>query len=276
MDHVIVVGVGGMGSAAACHLAARGASVLALDRFGIPNDLGSSHGLSRIIRLAYWEHPAYVPAVRRAYALWREAEAASGHGAAVVTGFDQRRLTRQRQRRRRARGLRGVRHAVRRTGRDRAGGAISRLSPACRSRLDYQPAGGLLRPEACVAAHAGAARRYGADVRANQRVLEWHADERDVRVRTEDGEYRAAHLVSHLWRLDRGAAAVNAVGPRTRTSGDALDKASAPRLFRCRKVSGVLRQRSGGERSTAFQTTTAQASRSVAIITAASGSIPTR
>jgi len=57
MDDVIVIGVGGMGSAAAYHLAARGARVLALEQFDIPHELGSSHGESRIIRLAYWEHP---------------------------------------------------------------------------------------------------------------------------------------------------------------------------------------------------------------------------
>src|ERR671939_437340 len=65
---VIVVGVGGMGSAAVAHLARRGVRVLGLEQYGIPHDRGSSHGLSRIIRLAYFEHPAYVPLLHRAYA----------------------------------------------------------------------------------------------------------------------------------------------------------------------------------------------------------------
>src|SRR5579862_2956292 len=86
MYDVIVVGVGGMGSAAAYRLAARGARVLALEQFDIPNDLGSSHGHSRIIRLAYWEHADYVPLVRRAYDLWRELEAAAKESLLVVTG----------------------------------------------------------------------------------------------------------------------------------------------------------------------------------------------
>src|SRR3954467_8063819 len=86
MYDVIVVGVGGMGSAAVHHAAARGARVLGLEQFDIPHDLGSSHGLSRIIRLAYWEHPDYVPLVRRAYDLWRELEAAAGERLLVVTG----------------------------------------------------------------------------------------------------------------------------------------------------------------------------------------------
>jgi len=75
MYDVIVIGVGGMGSAAVYHVAARGATVLGLEQFAVPHARGSSHGLTRIIRLAYWEHPSYVPLLRRAYALWREAEA---------------------------------------------------------------------------------------------------------------------------------------------------------------------------------------------------------
>src|SRR5262249_33995435 len=67
----IVVGIGGMGSAAAYHLARRGKRVLGLERFDIPHELGSSHGVTRIIRLAYYEHSAYLPLLRRAYELWR-------------------------------------------------------------------------------------------------------------------------------------------------------------------------------------------------------------
>src|SRR5688572_11340656 len=61
-----------MGSAAACHLARRGVRVLGLDRFRPPHAFGSSHGQTRIIREAYFEHPAYVPLVQRAYVLWDE------------------------------------------------------------------------------------------------------------------------------------------------------------------------------------------------------------
>src|SRR5213593_4151863 len=61
-----------MGSAALYHLARRGKRALGLERFDIPHELGSSHGITRIIRLAYFEDPAYVPLLRRAYKLWRE------------------------------------------------------------------------------------------------------------------------------------------------------------------------------------------------------------
>jgi len=82
----IVVGVGGMGSAACFQLARRGQRVLGLERFDIPHAMGSSHGVTRIIRLPYYEDPAYVPLLRRAFALWRELEAASGERLLVTTG----------------------------------------------------------------------------------------------------------------------------------------------------------------------------------------------
>lgn len=56
---VIVLGVGAMGSAALYHLAKRGKKVLALEQFNVPHERGSSHGITRIIRLAYYEHPLY-------------------------------------------------------------------------------------------------------------------------------------------------------------------------------------------------------------------------
>src|SRR5205809_4528285 len=83
---VIVAGLGAMGSAAAFHLAASGRRVLGLDRFQPPHNLGSSHGLTRIIREAYFEHPLYVPLVQRAYELWAELERVSGRKLFRQTG----------------------------------------------------------------------------------------------------------------------------------------------------------------------------------------------
>src|SRR6266540_7191289 len=71
----IVVGTGGVGSVVLYHLAQRGARALGLDRFPPGHDRGSSHGDTRIIRMAYFEHPDYVPLLRRAYELWAELEA---------------------------------------------------------------------------------------------------------------------------------------------------------------------------------------------------------
>src|SRR5262245_27745689 len=84
---VAVVGLGVMGSAALYSLARRGRRVIGIERFTPGHDHGSSHGLSRIIRLGYYEHPSYVPLVRRAYELWRELEARSGRKLLTVTGI---------------------------------------------------------------------------------------------------------------------------------------------------------------------------------------------
>ena len=83
---VIVVGLGGMGSAAAAHVAARGQRVLGLEQFQPGHTQGSSHGRSRVIRLAYFEHPAYVPLLRRAYELWRQLERDTSRQVLQMTG----------------------------------------------------------------------------------------------------------------------------------------------------------------------------------------------
>src|ERR1044071_9214101 len=82
----IVIGVGAMGSAACYELARRGKRVLGLERYDIPHELGSSHGYTRIIRLAYYEHPSYVLLLRRAYELWREIQARAGEQLLHITG----------------------------------------------------------------------------------------------------------------------------------------------------------------------------------------------
>jgi sarcosine oxidase len=191
----IVVGVGGMGSAALYHLARRGKRVLGLERFDVPNELGSSHGVTRIIRLAYYEHVDYVPLLRRAYELWRELEAAAGEQLLYVTGSidasppDQFVF---------AGSLRsceehGLPHEVL----DAA--EVGRRFPAFRLDGDamavFQPEGGFLLPERCIVAHVEGALAAGAEVRARERVLGWEPSGEDVRVRTERGEYEAQRLV---------------------------------------------------------------------------------
>ena len=81
---VIVAGLGGMGSAAAYHLAARGKRVLGVDQFSPPHDKGSSHGKNRVFRQAYYEDPSYVPLLLRAYELWSELDS-SDRSLSIVT-----------------------------------------------------------------------------------------------------------------------------------------------------------------------------------------------
>ena len=75
-----------MGSAAAAHAASRGKRVLGIEQFQPAHDQGSSHGRSRVIRLAYFEDPAYVPLLRRSYELWRRLEEQTGRKLLQITG----------------------------------------------------------------------------------------------------------------------------------------------------------------------------------------------
>jgi sarcosine oxidase len=191
----IVVGVGGMGSAALYHLARRGQRVLGLERFDVPNERGSSHGLTRIIRLAYYEHVAYVPLLRRAYELWRELERDAGERLLHVTGSIDAGPPAQMVF---AGSLRsceehGLPHEV------LDARELGRRFPAYRidaaTMAVLQPEGGFLLPERCIVAHVEQALRAGADVRARERVRGWEPHRDGVRVRTDRGAYEAERLV---------------------------------------------------------------------------------
>jgi sarcosine oxidase len=82
----VVVGLGAAGSAALYQLAKRGARVLGVDRFWPPHDSGSTHGDTRITRLAIGEGEAYVPYVLRSHELWREIESLTDTRLMVTTG----------------------------------------------------------------------------------------------------------------------------------------------------------------------------------------------
>ncbi len=83
---VIIIGVGVMGASAAWHLARRGVRVLGIEQFALVHSMGSSHGHTRMIRMAYYEHPDYVPLLRRAYDLWDELEAQASEKVLYRTG----------------------------------------------------------------------------------------------------------------------------------------------------------------------------------------------
>src|SRR5262245_2275189 len=191
----IVLGVGGFGSGALYHLARRGARVLGIERFTVAHDRGSSHGETRIIRKAYFEHSDYVPLLHRAYDLWQELERetkrrlmhpvglfiAGAPACESVAGTV----------------LAAERHNL----------SIERLTaPEARRRFpgfrfedDFEvvlePQAGYLEVENCVAAHVEAAVSRGAIVRTCEIVVGWESDGRTVCVRTDQGEYKAASLV---------------------------------------------------------------------------------
>ncbi|BBY85609.1 glycine/D-amino acid oxidase, deaminating [Mycolicibacterium tokaiense] len=192
---VIVVGLGGMGSAAAYHLARRGIRVLGLEKFTPAHDKGSSHGGSRIIRQSYFEDPAYVPLLLRAYELWEE--------LAGNTGLEVYRLTG---------GLfMGAADSLTVAGSLRASqewslphemltaGDVRRrfptLTPADGNVALFEAKAGFARPEMTVQAHLDLAAREGAELRFGEEVQSWQDGPTGVRVTTANGTYTAGQLV---------------------------------------------------------------------------------
>ena len=192
----IVIGLGAMGSATLYQLAKRGLNVLGIDQFEPPHRLGSSHGLTRIIRLAYYEDLSYVPLLRRAYELWADLETEFGEQVFFQTGSID----------------------MGREDSDVFSGSLKSCSdndlahevldsaelrarfPGYRMPAEtmavYQPQGGLLVPERCISAYMTLAKARGAAIHCGERALGWDvlADER-VALRTEAGRYITEKLV---------------------------------------------------------------------------------
>jgi sarcosine oxidase len=194
MTKVIVLGLGGMGSAAAAHLTRRGADVVGVEQFTPAHDRGSSHGDSRVIRQAYFEHPSYVPLLRHAYDLWADLECddpgifrltgglmLGRPDAEVVAGS----LASAREH--------GLPHEV------LDAPEIRRRFPNFVPHDDeigiYETSSGYVRPERTVREHVRRAVAGGADLRFEEKALAWDADPSGVRVTTTRGTIEADRLV---------------------------------------------------------------------------------
>lgn len=193
---VIVIGLGGMGGAAAYQLAVRGQRVLGLERFGAAHRRGSSHGGSRITRQSYFEDPAYVPLLLRSYELFQKLERDSGReittlcGGVMVGRPDSRTVAGSLRSARRW----GLPHEVLEAKEVRR--RWPTLAPGEDEVALYEERAGLVRPEATVMAHLGLAQQAGAELRFEEPVVRWEAlAGGGVRVHTGDGVYTAGHLV---------------------------------------------------------------------------------
>jgi sarcosine oxidase len=181
---VIVVGLGAIGAAVSWQLARRGMSVIALDRYSPPHDRGSTHGESRITRLAVGEGDEYVPLVRRSHELWREIEAESArtllvHTGGLVIGASESDFL---ERTRAIAARHGIAHEN--LDADELRLRFPMFAVEEGARAYYEPEAGYVRPEAAVAAQLGLA--TAADVRLclDEPVLDWCASPAGVRVRT--------------------------------------------------------------------------------------------
>ena len=196
MGHdVIVLGCGGVGSAALAHLAGRGLDVVGIDRFAPGHDRGSSHGHTRVTRTAYYEHPDYVPLLQRAWTLWDELVERTGERLLLRTGVVEM-------------GppdgdvVPGVREAAARhdlaveeltteEAAERFPGIV--VPDGCDVLFEEQA--GILLVEDCVRAHARVATDAGGTLLTDTVVTGWEATPGAVRVTTEDGVLEADRLV---------------------------------------------------------------------------------
>lgn len=195
MYDVAIIGLGAMGSATAYHLATRGATVIGFDRFAPPHMLGSTHGRTRIIREAYYEHPLYVPLIRRAYENWATLEHDAGERLLHVTGglmigHPSGELVAGAERS-------AIAHQIAHEMLDAQ--SLHRRFPVFRPDDGmvalHEARAGLLLPEACIDACLRLARTSGAELRLAEPAREWRVDRNSVVVHTDDGEYHARRLV---------------------------------------------------------------------------------
>jgi len=192
---VIVVGLGVHGAAAACELARRGLRVTGIDARDLPHAAGSSHGQSRIIREAYYEHPLYVPLVQRAYDVWLDIQELTGtllyrQTGGLNAGPENGTL------------IRGALASVQEhdlehelLDADEMRRRFPALSPCDGDVGVLEPRAGALFAEACLRTMLDLARGYGALIRTGCDVTSWHVDGADVVIDAGGETLRARHVV---------------------------------------------------------------------------------
>jgi sarcosine oxidase len=200
---VIVLGLGAMGASAVYQLALRGASVLGLDQFHPPHEQGSTHGDTRITRLACGEGAQYTPFAARSHEIWKSLEEKSGlpllrqNGILIIAGAGKiapsHGVPKFLEATVAAAEVWGIDHAI------LDGGEIARRFPAFAvtggDRAYHDRQGGYVRAEACIGAQIEQARALGAELRMNEKVMSFRQEAGAVVVTTATGTYRAAQLI---------------------------------------------------------------------------------
>ena len=195
-DHgCIVVGVGAVGSAVLWQLARRGIPALGIERFEPGHANGSSHGETRVIRTAYHEHPAYVPLLQRAHALWRELQSAAGERLYWETGVleigpPDGEVVPGVLESARAHGL-----SVQELGADEVERRFPGFSVPAGSVGVFERQGGVLSVERCVEVQARLAQQGGAELWSNTEVESWRVEAGRVVLETSRGRVTSERLV---------------------------------------------------------------------------------
>ena len=192
---VIVIGVGSMGSAACYYLSKRGYKVLGLEQFDISHEFGSHAGQSRIIRKAYFEHPDYVPLLVRAYENWNKLEQETSEQLYFKTGLLYAGTSNNEM-------IRGVKDSaslynieLEKLNVDDAADRFLQFNFPENFEILFEPEAGFITPEKAIRLFATQAKRNGATIHTNEKVIEWSKDRDGVIVKTNKNTYQCKKLI---------------------------------------------------------------------------------
>ncbi|MEN1832993.1 N-methyl-L-tryptophan oxidase [Pseudomonas lijiangensis] len=209
---VAVLGLGAMGAATLYQLAKAGVRAIGVDRHNPPHTYGSSHGDTRITRLSVGEGPQYLPLVRNSHAIWRDLEALSGEslfeqcGVLVMSSHpaydpqDPQDFTHKTIQLAQAY---GVEHEVLSAPSIRQ--RFPQFAPVLDSAIGYfEPDGGYVRPERCIAVQLQQAKAHGAKVRTDETVTHLQTHDEGVRITTDKGSILADKVIvsAGMWSAD--------------------------------------------------------------------------
>lgn len=192
---IIVIGVGSMGSATCYYLAQRGHKVLGLEQFTISHEFGSHVGQSRIIRKAYFEHPDYVPLLEKAYENWAALEQKAGEQvyfktALLYAGKATNEI------------IKGVKQSaalynieLEQVKADEAKTRFHHFKFPRDYEILVEPEAGFIPPESSIRLYAGEAKKNGATILANEKVMEWKKNGTNITVKTDKDTYHCRKLI---------------------------------------------------------------------------------
>ena len=191
----IVIGIGAMGSSITYQLASHGIKVLGIERFALNHTNGSSHGKTRIIRTAHFEHPTYIPLVQRSFELWSQLKAQSGADiikmtGALIFGLEESPLVSAAISSSKQHNL-----PYEILSSNEAANRFPMFRPDNDEVAFHEKTAGILFPEECIQTYARLAEGFGAEIHFNEPVRQWNAQEGQVEVKTENETYTAKKVI---------------------------------------------------------------------------------